>query len=89
MPILVEQRGDRFVEVDTSTGKIVDHIEVRDGVMYYMASDGQVLESNAIGSRHHFVCNACGLRCEATNLTGQRPRCAREYNTPHWTEAER
>lgn len=88
MPILVEPRGDRFVEVDTLTGKIVNRIEVRDGFMNYIASDGQVLECKAIGRRHHFVCNACGLRCEAANLTGQTPGCEREYNAPNWTEVK-
>jgi hypothetical protein len=88
MPILVEQRGDRFVEIETSTGKIVDRIEIRDGFMHYMASDGQVLESVVIGRKHSFVCNACGLHCEAANLTGQTPGCVREYNAPNWTEVE-
>ena len=44
MPILVESRGGRLVEVDTNTGKIVDRVEIRDGIAYYMAADGQVLE---------------------------------------------
>ena len=86
MPILVEPRDGRLVQVDTNTGKIVDHIEIRDGVIHYMSADGQVLESKAIGRQHHFVCTACGERCEAGNLTGYRPDCPKGYPVPGWME---
>lgn len=87
MPLLIEPRGDYLVQVDTSTGKIMDHIEVRDGIMHFMANDGQVLESKVIGHTYHFVCTACGDRCEAGNLTGYRPDCPKGYPAPGWEES--
>lgn len=87
MPILVEQReGGCLVQVDTSTGKIVDHIEIRDGIAAYIAADGQVLESKVVGRQHHFVCAACGERCKAGNLTGYLPDCPKGYPVPEWEE---
>lgn len=86
MPILVEPRDGRLVEVDTNTGKIVDHIEIRDGIMYHVSADGQVLESQVFGFQHHFVCTACGARCEAGNLTGDLPVCHRRHPLADWRE---
>lgn len=87
MPILVEPRAGRLVTVETSTGRIVDHIEVREGIMYFVSSDGEVLESKAIGSAHRFVCTACGARCEAENLTGDHPDCPKRYPASGWEES--
>lgn len=74
--------------VDDATGKLVDHIEVRDGWMYYMSVDGQVLEQKPVGRKHHFVCTACGERCDAENLTGDTPDCCKGYPVPGWKEAD-
>lgn len=65
----------RVILVDDATRKVVDYTEVRDGIMYYVASDGQVLESRPIGRKHNFVCNACGERCEVAKLSGNPPKC--------------
>lgn len=88
MPILVEPRNGQLVTVETSTGRIVDRIEVRDGIMYYVASDGEVLESKTIGIARRFSCTACGRRCEAANLTGYRPDCPKGYPAPRWKETK-
>lgn len=76
----------RTVLVDGNTGKIVDHVEVRDGILHYVASDGQTLESKVIGKPHHFICTACGERCQAGNLTGYLPDCYKGYPDPEWKE---
>lgn len=89
MSLHKETRADgRVILVDGNTGKIVDHVEVRDGIMHYVASDGQVLENKVFGRQYHFVCTDCGERCEAGNLTGYRPDCPKGYPAPGWKEAE-
>ena len=78
----------RTILVDGDTGKIVDHVEIRDGILHYMAADGDTLESKVIGTPHHFVCTAvCGERCEAGNLTGNLPDCHKGYPDPNWKES--
>ena len=87
MTLLVEPRDGRLEMIEISTGKIVDHVEIRDGILHYVASDGQTLESKVVGKPHHFVCTACGDRCEAGNLTGYLPDCCKGYPAPEWKES--
>ena len=75
MPLHTETRaGGRVIQADES-GRIVSYSEVRNGIEYFYSASGEVLEIQPVAPPRHWICTACGWRCEVRGYTAHPDAC--------------